>query len=83
MKRPRSESENTLALQLADDSSKGVALGLIRGSTSIGRMFGPLLTGFLVADLGFQWGFVALGLISFAIGEGVAGLFRGQRETLR
>ena len=66
----------TLALQLADDSSKGVALGLIRGGTSVGRMFGPLLAGVLVADLGFHWGFVALGLISLAIGGGVAGLFR-------
>ena len=72
----------TLALQLADDSSKGVALGLIRGGTSFGRMFGPLITGFLVADLGFHWGFVALGLISFVIGGGVAGLFRRQREAL-
>ena len=72
----------TLALQLADDSSKGVALGLIRGGTSIGRMFGPLVAGFLVADLGFHWGFVALGLISFVIGGGVAGLFRRQREAM-
>ncbi len=69
----------TLALQLAGDSSKGVALGLIRGGTSIGRMIGPLLAGLLVADLGFHWGFVALGVISFAIGGGVAGLFRRQR----
>jgi len=69
----------TLALQVADDSSKGVALGLIRGGTSFGRMIGPLLAGILVADLGFHWGFVALGVISFAIGGGVAGLFRRQR----
>lgn len=69
----------TLALQVADESSKGVALGLIRGGTSIGRMIGPLLAGILVADLGFHWGFVALGVISFAIGGGVAGLFRRQR----
>ena len=71
----------TLALQLADDSSKGVALGLIRGGSSMGRTFGPLLAGILVADLGFHWGFVALGVISFVIGGGVAGLFRRQGEA--
>ncbi len=73
----------TLALQLADDSGKGVALGLIRGGSSMGRTFGPLIAGVLVADLGFHSGFIALGLISFAIGAGVAGLFRRQREAAR
>ena len=71
----------TLALQVADDSSKGVALGLIRGGSSTGRMFGPLLAGILVADLGFHWGFVSLGVLSFVIGGGVAGLFRRQRTA--
>jgi len=66
----------TLALQLSNDTSRGVALGLIRGGSSLGRTFGPLITGILVADLGFHWGFVALGLLSFAIGGGVAALFR-------
>jgi len=58
----------TFALQAADDSSKGVALGLIRAATSIGRMFGPLLAGFLVGTFGFQWGFVHMALISLVIG---------------
>lgn len=71
----------TLALQLADDSSKGVALGLIRAATSFGRMFGPLLAGVLVADLGFHWGFVALALVSLAIGGSVSALFRRERTA--
>lgn len=71
----------TLALQLSNDASRGVALGLIRGGSSLGRTVGPLITGILVADLGFHWGFVALGLLSFAIGGGVAALFRRQTPT--
>lgn len=58
----------TFALQAADDSSKGVALGLVRAATSIGRMSGPLLTGFLVESFGFGWGFVSMALVSLAIG---------------
>jgi len=58
----------TFALQAADDSSKGVALGLVRAATSIGRMSGPLLTGFLVQSFGFGWGFVSMALVSLIIG---------------
>ena len=43
-------------------------------------MLGTLLTGILVADLGFHWSFVALGVLSFVIGGGEAGLFRRQGE---
>lgn len=66
----------TFALQAADDSSKGVALGLIRAATSVGRMFGPLVAGFLVGNFGFQWGFAQMALISLLIGLAVWALFR-------
>lgn len=66
----------TFALQAADDSSKGVALGLIRAATSIGRMFGPLLVGFLAGSFGFRWGFVGMALVSLVIGLVVWFLFR-------
>jgi MFS family permease len=71
----------TFALQAADDSSKGVALGLIRAATSFGRMFGPLIAGFLVAHFGFEWGFTNMGLISLAIGSIVWALFRKDSGT--
>ena len=66
----------TFALQAADDSSKGVALGLIRAATSLGRMLGPLVVGFLVGNFGFQWGFAHMALISLMIGFTVWVLFR-------
>lgn len=66
----------TFALQAADDSSKGVALGLIRAATSLGRMLGPLVVGFLVGNFGFQWGFTHMALISLVIGLAVWVLFR-------
>lgn len=70
----------TFALQSADDHSKGVALGLIRAATSFGRMFGPFLSGFLVGNFGFQWGFTQMALVSLLIGFFVWLLFKSNFE---
>jgi DHA1 family tetracycline resistance protein-like MFS transporter len=72
----------TFALQAANDSSKGVALGLVRAATSMGRMFGPLLAGFLVGSIGFEWGFVHMALISTVIGLAVWMLFRRNADEV-
>lgn len=66
----------TFALQAVEEKARGLSLGLIRAANSIGRIFGPLLTGVLVADLGFLWGFVGMAVISGFIGLAVWSLFR-------
>ncbi len=73
----------TFALKAADDSSKGMALGLIRAATSIGRMSGPLVTGFLVGHFGFQWGFAHMAVISVVIGLTVWLLFQNDSRGTR
>ena len=55
------------ALQSAGSTTKGLGLGLAHDSTSVGSMVGPLLVGVLVQRLGYEWGFLAMALISLAV----------------
>jgi MFS family permease len=57
----------TFALQAAPTAAKGLSLGLSRASTSVGQMFGPLLCGVLIENLGYQNGFQAMALISAVV----------------
>jgi predicted MFS family arabinose efflux permease len=57
----------TFALQTAPTAAKGLSLGLSRASTSVGQMFGPLLCGVLIENLGYQNGFQAMALISAVV----------------
>ncbi|MBI2359661.1 MAG: MFS transporter [Deltaproteobacteria bacterium] len=57
----------TCALQSAGDAAKGLSLGLSRSATSLGSMFGPLVAGILIEVLGYDGGFLAMGLISLGV----------------
>jgi predicted MFS family arabinose efflux permease len=57
----------TFALQAAPNTAKGLSLGLSRASTSVGQMLGPLLCGVLIEKMGYEQGFQAMALSSFAI----------------
>jgi len=54
-------SLNTIASRFADEQSQGTALGLMASAGSLGRVVGPLLSGFLLSvDFGPGFGSVAL-----------------------
>ena len=57
----------TFALQAAPNTAKGLSLGLSRASTSVGQMLGPLACGVLIEQLGYERGFQAMALSSFAV----------------
>lgn len=57
----------TFALQAAPNSAKGLSLGLSRASTSVGQMIGPLLCGVLIEKMGYEQGFQAMAVSSFAV----------------
>jgi predicted MFS family arabinose efflux permease len=57
----------TFALQSAGSAGKGLSLGLSRASTSMGQMLGPLLAGFLVEKLGYEYGFETMAAISAVV----------------
>jgi predicted MFS family arabinose efflux permease len=57
----------TFALQAAPPTAKGLSLGLSRAATSVGQMMGPLLCGVLIEKMGYEQGFQAMALSSFAV----------------
>jgi predicted MFS family arabinose efflux permease len=57
----------TFALQTAPNTAKGLSLGLSRASTSLGQMIGPLACGVLIERLGYEHGFQAMAVSSFAV----------------
>jgi predicted MFS family arabinose efflux permease len=57
----------TFALQAAPGTAKGLSLGLSRASTSVGQMIGPLACGVLIERMGYEQGFQAMALSSFAV----------------
>jgi predicted MFS family arabinose efflux permease len=57
----------TFALQAAPNTAKGLSLGLSRASTSVGQMVGPLVCGVLIEKMGYEQGFQAMAVSSFAV----------------
>ena len=57
----------TFALQSASSGAKELSLGISRASTSVGQTIGPLLCGALIEQVGYEFGFQAMGIISLVV----------------
>lgn len=58
---------NSLASKRSSADQQGAVMGVVNSYNSLGRIFGPILGGFIFDALGYQWPYITGGILFFLI----------------
>jgi len=73
---------NSLASKRSSADEQGAVMGVVNSYNSLGRIFGPIMGGLIFDALGYQWPYIAGGILFFLIWGVSFMLFRRNQESV-